>query len=452
LPTASRTVAPAALPRGHATAFPKGFLASLGLTSHAVQRRIRVVGRPSRGRRPKARSSVGYRNSSDALSVAQPARHDGPGGGGVDPVAVFDSRRCSSARASSTASPAGSAGSTSSAAGCCGPDRRTAVGSYRYPATSRARARQAVAWWSACGRAGAARPGRVAARARDLPRRRHRGPRLRPGTGPPLRSSDAKADRAGRLWLGTMACDATPGAGALDSTPAQQSVEVLEVTVSNGLGWSPDGRVMYYVDTNPPGGHSSTTRTPARSGAARSSIDAGFPDGLCVDADGGIWVALRRVARSALPGRPDGQGHPGTDPAGHLVRVRRIRLPDVARHHRCGRPAAGRAYGAPCLCHTPMMPSACRSTAMPADRREESEHARLPGDRGERQPVELPAGSRSSECSGTGLVSTQLPISKVRGRRPAASCATGGAQARMGGSRGDGGAGVTGLEPGTPRW
>lgn len=116
---------------------------------------------------------------------------------------------------------------------------------------------------------------------------------------PGNRMNDGKCDPAGRFWAGTMAYDAWPGAGSLYRLDPDGAVErVLEgVTISNGIGWSPDAQTMYYVDTP-------TQRLDAfdfdlargRLGRRRKLVDippeAGAPDGLTVDAEGGIWVCL----------------------------------------------------------------------------------------------------------------------------------------------------------------
>lgn len=110
------------------------------------------------------------------------------------------------------------------------------------------------------------------------------------------RLNDGKADRWGRFWAGTMMAG-TPKAGALYRLDPDGSLHtmVTGVSVSNGLGWSPDGSKMYYVDT-PTGGvdvfdHDPETRAVSR---RRRLIDItrGRPDGLTVDADGCIWVGL----------------------------------------------------------------------------------------------------------------------------------------------------------------
>jgi sugar lactone lactonase YvrE len=96
-----------------------------------------------------------------------------------------------------------------------------------------------------------------------------------------------------------MRYDEAPGGGTLSRlTGDGEATTVLDdVAVSNGTGWSPDGRLMYYIDSPTrrvdvfdvsADGLSITNRRPL----ALIEEGAGFPDGLTVDADGCVWVAL----------------------------------------------------------------------------------------------------------------------------------------------------------------
>jgi len=116
---------------------------------------------------------------------------------------------------------------------------------------------------------------------------------------PGVRFNDCRADPRGRLWAGTLHRDREPGRAALYRLdPDNTMIEVLgERTISNGIGWSPDGRSMYYID--------STTQRIVEFeydldtgllGGQRVFADIetvdGLPDGLTVDAEGGVWVCL----------------------------------------------------------------------------------------------------------------------------------------------------------------
>jgi sugar lactone lactonase YvrE len=113
------------------------------------------------------------------------------------------------------------------------------------------------------------------------------------------RGNDAAVDAGGRLWAGTMRYDEAPGGGRLYRVdPSGDVVTVLpEVTTSNGIGWSPDGRLMYYIDT--PTRRVDVFDVDGDTGLVarrRPFLDLarvpGLPDGLTVDADGCLWVAL----------------------------------------------------------------------------------------------------------------------------------------------------------------
>ena len=127
------------------------------------------------------------------------------------------------------------------------------------------------------------------------------------------RMNDAACDPQGRLWGGTLADDLRPGGGALYRLDGQGRIEEMlsDLTISNGLGWSPDGATMYLVDSGPRVVHAFAfdqhcgTISHGRVLVAVPE-EIGVPDGLTVDADGDVWVALYgggRVQRYS----PDGE-------------------------------------------------------------------------------------------------------------------------------------------------
>jgi sugar lactone lactonase YvrE len=113
-----------------------------------------------------------------------------------------------------------------------------------------------------------------------------------------VRMNEGGCDPDGRFYCGSMAYDQRPGAGALYRLDPDGSVRVVldSVTVSNGLEWSPDGSRAYYNDTPT---HRITVfdydREAGLTGRrpfAEIPAEIGRPDGLTVDGQGGVWVAL----------------------------------------------------------------------------------------------------------------------------------------------------------------
>jgi sugar lactone lactonase YvrE len=114
-----------------------------------------------------------------------------------------------------------------------------------------------------------------------------------------LRMNDGACDSAGRFWAGSMHLEERDGAGTLYRLDSDGAVTTIltGVTISNGIGWSPDDLVMYYVDTPTSGIDAFDFDARAGSISNRRRVatiedGAGFPDGLVVDAEGCCWVAL----------------------------------------------------------------------------------------------------------------------------------------------------------------
>jgi sugar lactone lactonase YvrE len=142
----------------------------------------------------------------------------------------------------------------------------------------------------------------------------------------------------------------TPAGGVLRVDPGGGVREILQgLVLGNGIGWSPDDRTLYVADSlrmtveaidvdadGEPGGRRELIRFPAGSGA---------PNGIAVDADGVLWVALTgggRVRAVALDGTPVGEveiGTPGatscafggSDNSTLFITSRSGRMPEAAR-------------------------------------------------------------------------------------------------------------------------
>ncbi|MEV8431906.1 SMP-30/gluconolactonase/LRE family protein [Streptomyces chartreusis] len=140
---------------------------------------------------------------------------------------------------------------------------------------------------------------------------------------PGRRANDAAVAPDGSLWAGTMRYDEAPGGGSLSRFTGDGSVDLVldDVAVSNGTGWSPDGGLMYYIDS-PTRRIDVFDHADGRVGDRRQFAEiedgAGFPDGLTVDADGCVWVALW-----------DGSAVRRYTPAGELDRVIELPVPRV---------------------------------------------------------------------------------------------------------------------------
>ncbi len=127
---------------------------------------------------------------------------------------------------------------------------------------------------------------------------------------PQTRMNDGKCDPLGQLWTGTMAYDATSGAGRLYRVGRDLSSEVVlsDTTVSNGLAFLPDLSCGFYIDT--PLQRIDRLALDEDGQVRERSVltdlrDApGVPDGMTIDDDGCLWVAfcgggeLRRITPS----------------------------------------------------------------------------------------------------------------------------------------------------------
>jgi sugar lactone lactonase YvrE len=133
--------------------------------------------------------------------------------------------------------------------------------------------------------------------------------------GTATRMCDGKCDAAGRFWAGTLALDQQSPLGALFVMESNGRVRrvIGDVVISNGMCWSPDNTKYYYID-------SVTQRVDVfdfdleegtitnRAPLLRIPPDEGLPDGLTIDSEGFLWLALWdgwQVRRYSPTGRLD---------------------------------------------------------------------------------------------------------------------------------------------------
>ena len=189
-----------------------------------------------------------------------------------------------------------------------------------------------------------------------------------------VRMNDGACDPQGRFWAGTMAFDESPGAGVLYRLELDGacSTVLAGLSISNGIGWSPDGSVMYLSDS----GAGRIDRfdfdaVTGQIGGRRTLVEIAepgvAPDGLTVDEHGDIWVALwggaavRRYSRdgsllATVPvpvDRPTSCAFGGPERATLFITTARQGLDDASLARQ---PDAGRLFrvdgldarGAPC--------------------------------------------------------------------------------------------------------
>ncbi|XP_011257800.2 regucalcin isoform X1 [Camponotus floridanus] len=157
-----------------------------------------------------------------------------------------------------------------------------------------------------------------------------------------VRTNDGKADSAGRLWIGTMANEIN-GQIALDKgslyrldDTLKPKTEITPVSISNGLAWNIEDNTFYYIDSStreiaaydfdPNSGTISNKRIVLNLNHTKLE---GVPDGMTIDTDGNLWVALF-----------GGHGLIKVDPHKHKV-LEKIELP--------ARDVSSVAFGGPLL-------------------------------------------------------------------------------------------------------
>ena len=111
------------------------------------------------------------------------------------------------------------------------------------------------------------------------------------------RMNDAKCDSHGRLWAGSTHMQFVPGIGALHRWDGSESSVTMAtgLTLPNGLGWNHEDTTMYLIDSmtnNLLNASFDPEEGKVGDFSTLCTIDPGLPDGLAVDLDGSIWLAV----------------------------------------------------------------------------------------------------------------------------------------------------------------
>jgi sugar lactone lactonase YvrE len=120
---------------------------------------------------------------------------------------------------------------------------------------------------------------------------------------PEMCFNDAKCDAQGRLWAGSIPKQRGTRPGALHRIrrDGSHAVALPAVRLCNGLDWSPDGRELYFADSLGADGAAGTlSRYPFDAEAGTigpgtvivTFAEGELPDGLCIDTDGRVWLAV----------------------------------------------------------------------------------------------------------------------------------------------------------------
>lgn len=113
------------------------------------------------------------------------------------------------------------------------------------------------------------------------------------------RFNDGKCDPQGRFWVGSLSMDGVQQVSSLYCVDDGFSLEekITDVSISNGIIWSLDGKLMYHIDT--PTGKVMQYDFESDTGDVSNGRvvitipeEMGYPDGMTIDSNGMLWIAL----------------------------------------------------------------------------------------------------------------------------------------------------------------